>query len=79
MSSSTIMSGVVNKPANLGSDAPKNIEVKLSYEVYADDDTGEPVGILIAFPVITQGDDEYIADSAAISDGVTAVTLEKKV
>ena len=80
MADITALGSILNKAANTGSTtAPDNIEVVLEALLTIDNSTKVPTGVVINVERLFQGEDEYLADSASISDNIVTIELAKKV
>lgn len=76
---STIVSQfVLNKPGNLGAADKSGISVELTVQLHADEDTGDPVGIVVIFDKLMKNDTVYVPDSLDSGDNYVAVSFEEE-
>ena len=78
MSASVASQFVLHKPGNLGASDPSGISADISIQLYADDDTAEPVGIIIIFDTMTKGVTNYVIDGVTSEDNHVIVTFAEE-
>lgn len=64
---------VLNKPGNLGAADPSGIAAELIIQLYADEDTAEPLGFVITFNKLTKGAANYIINDVTGDDNYIVV------
>ena len=69
---------VLNKPGNLGAADKSGISMELTIQLHADEDTGDPVGIVIIFDKLMKNDTVYIPDSLDKGDNYVSVSFAEE-
>ena len=69
---------VLNKPGNLGAADKSGISAQLTIQLHADEDTGDPVGIVVVFDKLMKNGTVYVPDSLDSGDNYVAVSFTEE-
>lgn len=69
---------VLHKPGNLGASDPSGISADLTVQLYADEDTSEPVGFVIIFDKLSKGETNYIIDNVTGENNYIVVQVAEE-
>ena len=73
MSASVVSQFVLRKPANLGAADPSGISAGITIQLFADDDTAEPVGFVVIFDELSKGAANYVINDVTGEDNYIVV------
>lgn len=69
---------VLNKPGNLGAADKSGISVQLTVQLHSDEDTGDPVAIVVVFDKLMKNDTVYVPDNLDSGDNYVAVSFTEE-